>query len=274
MDGFSPVQKSLYILMGNGFSFSENESTQIANANLAQQYGGSCSIKCDNELSSGSIAIINSNVQGNVDITQSCSANGQCMITSSQNAASDVFFKAANSAAAGNAAGIFPSNNIDIAINKAYQDINQTITQTVNEKCDVSVNNNMSNVDIYAQNSNIGGSLVIGQNGVTNGNCNLSNQMQATALATGTIDNCAITGKKAKTCGGKGSGSILTYILYAVGIIVAFVVIMFVIRFIRGSGTKPGVTTGPSVTAAPAASPVSAAALPQGTVAPPVVVSR
>ena len=266
--------------MGNGFSFSENDSTQIANANLAQQYGGSCSVKCNNTLSSGSISVINSTVQGNVEITQACSANGQCMITSSENAASDVFFKAANSAAASNAASILPSNNIDIAINKAYQDINQNITQSVSQKCSTTSSNNLNDVSLFAENSNIGGNMIIGQTGTADGNCTLSNQMTATALATGTIDNCAISGKKAKVCGGKGGSGILTYVMYAVGIIIAFVVVMFVIHFIRGYMSK-GTTTstasaGKPITMtalpSPTASPAAAAALPAGSALPPPVV--
>jgi len=200
------------------------------------------------------------------------------MITSSQNASTDVFFKAANSAAASNASSIIPGGNIDIAINKAYQDINQTISQIVSEKCSTTVNNDMNNVSLFAQSSNIGGNMVIGQSGSSNGNCTLSNQMTATALATGTIDNCAISGKKAKECGGKGGSSILTYVLYGVGIIIAFAVIMFVIHFIRGYMTPDtkvvAAPAGAAVVApsAPRASPVASAALPQGAPPPPPVI--
>lgn len=219
-----------------GFSNTDNENTQIANANIAQQYSGTCQIRCDNKISGSSINIINSQVGGDVGIEQTCSVNGQCMFNNNQSALADIFFKAANSGNAQSVQNIWQGNLAAIAnvSNISYQNMNENIVQNINQKCDVESVNDISDSTIYAINSQIGGKVVIGQEGQATGNCTLMSGMNATAKAMGLSDNCAAAGKKAKkACGGKGGG-IGTYILYGIIGLVIFVAIMLVVRYFRG----------------------------------------
>jgi hypothetical protein len=218
-----------------GYDPTDNENTQISNATIAQQYSGTCQIRCDNIISGSSVNVINSQVGGDVGIEQVCSVNGQCMFNNNQQALADIFFKAANSANSQANSGLWNGTIFQWgpATNKSYQSIAETISQNINQECDVSSVNDINNSNVYAINSQIGGKVVIGQNGAASGNCTLQSGMNATAIATGLSDQCASAGKKAKkTCGGKSMG-IGSYILYGILGIVAFTVIMLIVRYFR-----------------------------------------
>lgn len=217
--------------MGIGSSRSYNESVQNASANITQQYSGTCQVSCVNTIDNTNIDIINSTIGGDVDITQTCSANGQCLFNNTMDATSDIMFKAANSSNAMNAgswlSGLF---NTDISENESIQNIQENITQAIDQECKVTSTNQMNNVDIFAANSYIGGNIAIGQYGSANGNCQLDSTMTASDYATGTIDNCATSGKKVKKkCGaGKGGIGITQIIIYLIVAVIVFVVIIVV----------------------------------------------
>lgn len=210
--------------MGLFLSSSKASSSQIANANIMQKYQGQCNITCDNELSGANIALINSS-SGGINVTQSCSVNGQCVMNNQQNALSDVFFKAKNSAAAGDILGVLA---LDISDTSSYQDINQNINQTVTQNCNISSINDMKNISIFAENSTIDGAIDISQTGKNTGGCVLKNIMKATERATGEVNNCSSSGKKAiKSCGGKGNFSWITIlVIIAVCILIFFGVVV------------------------------------------------
>lgn len=241
--------------MGLGYSKSSNVSEQSASANLTQQYSGTCQISCVNEIDNVNVDIINSTVEGDVSITQTCSANGQCLFNNNMDATSDIMFKAANSTNALDAgswlAGLF---NADISENESIQNMQQTITQAIDQQCNVTSTNQMNNVDIFAANSYIGGNISIGQYGSANGNCQLNSTMSAADYATGTIDNCATSGKKiAKKCSmGKNMNltQIIIYIIVAVVIFVVIIIISKLFGYYSNTSTSPSSTSSFSKVAA------------------------
>ena len=204
-----------------------SSSTQIANANITQQYSGTCKITCNNSINNADIQLVNSNA-GDIRVSQTCKVNGQCLMNSSAGALADVVFKAVNSAASSfNPSGGSSTNS--------YQEINENIQQYVNQKCEVSSSNSMNNISIFASGSYIPGGITIEQEGTAVGGCALSNVMSATAKATGISDNCAAAGKSAKKkgCSGK-SGGIGTLILYGIVAAVLFVGVMMIVKYMRG----------------------------------------
>ena len=219
--------------MGFGLSKSYNTSIQEAQADITQDYSGTCQISCNNEINNVDIDIVNSNVQGGINMSQTCTTNGTCLFNNTMNATSDVLFKASNSSNASDAGGWFAGvYNEDISSNKSYQSINQSINQLINQNCNVSSTNQINNVDIFAENSTIGGGINIGQNGVTNGNCQLTASMTASEYASGTIDNCSAAGKKSKKMCGKGKGkkSPLNFIITGVVLLFLFIIMVVVYR--------------------------------------------
>lgn len=211
-----------------------SSSIQVGNQNVTEQSVGTCNISCDNTMNNVGTNLINSNVAGDVGIFQNCSVNGQCVFNNSMTSITDLLFKAANAASSD------PLSSIGGSSTMSYQEINQNIQEYSSQKCSVSSSNDMNNVFIYSVGSQIGGNLEIGQNGQATGNCTLNNIMKANADATGIADNCAASGKSAKkkSCKGKGGG-IGTYILYFVVGIIAFTVIMMIIKFLRGGALPP-----------------------------------
>lgn len=224
--------------------FNDNSSSsytnQQYNSMLTQQYSGTCEVKCDNEINDVNMTFINSKIGGNIDITQTCSVNGQCIYNTSMDAINDAIFKAANNSNLSGPTGAVSGISINSISNTDIQDIQQTINQSISQVCSVSSTNQINNVDIFAENTDIGGNVVIDQSGNVVGSCSLTSGMQLAAYASGTIDNCSTTGKaaKKKSCGGKsgGKGSILIY----VGVFIVVVIVIGLIAKFAGSKTPPG----------------------------------
>lgn len=209
-----------------GGSISVSSSEQSASAVLSQQFSGSCDITCTNTASNVNIDIINSVIGGDVNLTQSCSVNANCMISGSSDATSDIMFKAANSTNAKNAANLFSGDlfNFDGSISQSRQDIKQKILQSTTETCKLASLNQLNDITILAANSNIGGSINVGQTGSTAGQCNLKNNLSAASIATAMATNTATSGKDKKGSK-KGGSAVLIGIFVVIGlIIVAYVV--------------------------------------------------
>jgi hypothetical protein len=212
-----------------GAAFSGNYNTQIASNNIVQTFSGSCDITCQNVMQGISSNIIQSNIGGSVEITQTCAVNGQCAFNVNQNALADTMFK--TNLASSSTGGILSWFTFSDSVNQSYQNINQSINQQISQKCKMDSINQMNNVQMYVVGSNIGGDVIIGQSGDTKGNCVMNAVMDATSLASGTADECAAAGKKGKkSCkgGGKSLGAML---IYGAGAIVLFVVIMMIYRY-------------------------------------------
>jgi len=185
--------------MGLSVSSANTSSEQSANVFMAQQFSGTCNVTCQNVLSGANITLVNSTVGGNIDISQTCSTDGMCLIGSTSDATSDVMFTAANSSNAGNAQSMWPGSiGISNANANSRQDIRQSIVQNTNEECNVSSINQMNNISIFAANSTIGGGISITQNASTQGQCQLTNSMSAAAYASGMATNDAKSGKDKK----------------------------------------------------------------------------
>ena len=201
-------------------------SSQEASATITQQYAGTCSVDCSNSISGVQIDVIDSIIGGGINLTQACSVDANCLYQTNQSSLTDVLFKAANSASA--AGGLLPG--LAGSNTASYQNINENILQSVTQQCGLTSSNDISNVDVYAQSSTIGGGINITQAGSATGSCTFDTIMNATELATATADNCSAAGKMAKkSCGGKGGG-IGSILLYGGIAIAAFVGIMLLYK--------------------------------------------
>lgn len=222
--------------MGN--SSSTSESIQTANEYLNQQFSGSCNVECQNIMSNVSIDLINTNLSGGINITQTCAADANCTIGSYTSAIADVMFKATNSSNASNPGWFKFEKSSSIS----QQSIVENINQSVNEECDISSLNVMNDVTVFAANSNISGGIAFQQQGSSTGTCALTNTMTAAAYASGIADNTSAAGKKANKLAKKQTKSAkllsLTYVI--IGIVVLVGVIMIAKAIISGmtSGDK------------------------------------
>jgi len=210
-----------------------SSSYQVANQNISEIVSNSCQITCDNTMNDVGMNNIGSNIK-NASIYQTCSVNGQCVMANSMKSVADLVFKAKNAASSDIWYSIFGSSTL------SYQEINQSIQQVAINKCKIGSSNDMNNVFMYNVNSQIG-NATIGQSSTVGGSCVINNILNTTASASGIADNCAASGKSAKkkkTCKGKGGG-IGTYILYFIVGMIAFTIVMMVIKFLRGNKLPP-----------------------------------
>ena len=197
-----------------GASTSKVNSTQEATVTTTQQFSGMCNITCQNVDKNVAVDLINTNLSGGIDITQTCSTDASCTIASANDSTADVLFKAANSANATSAASMswLDPGQFDSSSISSRQDIRMATNQAVTQSCNIGSYNEMDNISVFAANSNIGGSITIAQSGSANGQCALSNSMQAASAA-----SAAETSNTAS--GGKGKGHILMLIIVAVMIV-------------------------------------------------------
>ena len=224
-----------------GVSISKSESEQSAEVHITQQFSGNCQITCQNTLSNVVISIIDSTVGGSVTINQSCATNASCLIGSNMDATTDVLFKATNSANAKNTTELpwfLQGINFDYAESSSRQDIRQAITQTTNESCNISSYNQMNNISIFAANSTIGGDISISQNASTQGQCQLTNSMQAAAYASGQAQNTATSGKDKKGEKFSNKSGKLMVVTYLIIGIVVVVIVSIVGKIIAGHSKK------------------------------------
>lgn len=220
-------------------SFSKSTSFQQDNAQITQQYAGTCNVSCDNTITGVNIDLIDSILSGGINITQECSVDAQCLFNITQNSLADTLFKASNSSSA--AGGILPG--VSVSVNSSYQDISESILQSIQETCNINSSNDISNVSVYAQSSTIGGGVNITQQNSTNGSCTFNTLMTATEMATGTSDNCSASGKMAKkSCAGKGGG-VSSILVYGGVAVLLFIGVMMIYKAFRNSST-PGGTPG------------------------------
>lgn len=217
--------------MGGGISTSNSSSFQSAAAFLSQNSQESCNIVCQNVANDINIDIINSVIGGDINLTQSCSVNSSCLMSSASDATSDILTKASNSSNAKNAGGLF-NFSIDQANTMSRQQMKQTIIQATSQTCKMASLNQMNDITILAANSVIGGSINIGQTGSTSGQCQLQNNLSAAATATAMASNVSSSGKDKK---GEKKGS--SSVFYTIIGVIMFLVIIYVLAKMYTNGT-------------------------------------
>ncbi|HSA76060.1 MAG TPA: hypothetical protein VLE02_00825 [Nitrosarchaeum sp.] len=181
--------------MGISFSSVTNDTENISE--LVQRFNGSCDATCTNVIDNASIIIRNSKIGGDVRLTQTCSVNANCMMNSAMDANVDLLNKATNTAQAGAAWSLWTGNpfSFSFANISNTQKNRSTLYQSANEKCNFATLNQMNNVSILAENSDISGNVYFGQSGSTQGQCILNNAMNATVKSTTDANNTASSGK-------------------------------------------------------------------------------
>lgn len=221
-----------------GASSSTINNKQQAITDITQQFSGTCNVNCQNSMNDISIDIINTNLRGGINLSQSCSTDASCLSSSATDAASDALFTAANSTNAKNAASLFGGSilNFDSSKINNLQEIRNSLNSYTTEDCNISSYNQMDNISIFAANSTIGGDVAIQQNASTQGQCKLNNSMSAAAYSSGHAQNQATSGKdkKGQKFGSKfgnksGKFRMLWYILL---IIVGLVVLGIVAKMV------------------------------------------
>ena len=223
-----------------GSSTSKVSSEQSAQAYLTQQFSSSCDVSCSNAINNATFDFINSTLTGGLKLSQTCSANANCLSNNNMDATANVMLKAGNSSNAKNASNVFTGSigNIDKSEINSASSIKEAINQSANETCNISSLNEMNNISVLAVNSDISGGIEIDQSGSATGSCQLNNTMTAAAYATGLAQNAAQSGKdkKGQKFGDKsGKARMWMYVILAA---VVIIIVFIVAKVISGGSAK------------------------------------
>lgn len=229
-----------------GGSSSSTYSESVANAEIAQNYSGSCNITCNNDISNVNIDIINSKVVGGINFTQECTVDAQCLFSSTMSATADLFQKASNSSNAKDADASWATPpNFTSASSVSRLEINESIIQATNQQCDATSANDINNVNIIAQNSELDGGINIGQVGNSKASCTMNAAFTALASGSQTSTDVAESGKdkKGEKKGDKGSFmSVITTLVIVLGVFITVIVVVRTIfpnKLTCGGGMSP-----------------------------------
>lgn len=222
-----------------GISYSTAQSTAQVDQSTVQQFAGVCDFKCDNSISGVNVDLVNTYLQGGLKITQQCSTDATCSVSTNINALSDIVAKA-NTSTNAKDTGIF-SGIADVANSSSKVKINNYLSQQVYDECKVSSVNDARNIQIFAANSTITGGIEIGQVGQTKGNCAFNTIMSAVQTSTGTATASAVSGKdkKGEKCGScSGAQMVITYIVIGIVVLISLGVIAWIIKSWVGSRSE------------------------------------
>ena len=224
--------------MGSAQSQSSSASLSVTN-DVLQAANSSCSISC-NQSQDGNTIIISNSTTGNISFSQTCSIVGSnCTIKAYLDANLDTVLSSMQKQSTVSAKG-FP----DIGFNYSDQStsvsesVKNSITQLINNNCQVSTNQSFNNNYVYVSGSTTG-SLTFAQ----------SSQIQNSDCILDTISK-AVASTKESASTDQSSADIGTLALLAlvVGAIVMIIVLIFVFtiatKAIGGMGSKISSTMG------------------------------
>ena len=219
----------------SGISVTTNtaKSIQHANSTIAQQFTGICNIQCIAITDNASVVIIDSNVEGGITINNECSLDATCGINSTMTSTNEAAFEYFGVQGGADLTPGFLAvtySAVGVTTNNVYteQKINLSTTQTVYQECNLISEASLSNVTIFAQNSNITGGITINNSASTGGGCTLDSSLGANSAATGLTQSKqhGNTTKAAKKGDGKNKTALWTWIIIITGvIIIAYMII-------------------------------------------------
>jgi hypothetical protein len=234
-----------------GPSISTAKSSVEVDSTVINQYSGTCDFECDNSIQDVYVDLVNVDLQGGLTITQQCSVDGTCSISTSIDSLVDTAAKATSSTNAkdtGLLQGI-----LDKASSESKVKISDYLQNQVYDTCKVASTNDIRNLAIFAANSKIQGGILISQAGNVVGNCTFQTVIKNVQKATGDANASATSGKdkKGEKCGSCSNiGIAVAYIVVGVVVIVLLGGVAYgIYRFSnRSSGAGTGSSTTPSVT--------------------------
>ncbi len=218
--------------MGSAQSQSSSASLSVANS-ILQAANNTCSLSC-NESQDGNTIIISGSTTGNISFSQTCSIVGSnCTIKSYLDANLQDVLSAMLQQSTVSATG-FP----DIGFNYSDQStsvsesVSNSITQLVNNMCQVSTNQTFDNNYVYVTDSTTGNLSFAQSSNITNSDCIMDTISKAVASTT----------ESAKTDQSSSDIGTLALIAIIVGAIVMIIVLIFVFsiggKVISGIGSS------------------------------------
>ena len=207
------------------------ESAQILQNSILQDSKETCIANCTNYNGGGTIIINGTSIAGNVDIVQQCSATTSCVMNQQltsqvQNIVSAIAEQ--DSKAEQSFLNFTINTQADVTNTRQY--VRNTVTQILDSACQASSRNIQIDNLVVLEQDNIGGNLILGQEGSATANCVMNN------LAKQVIFNQAQTQSNQDET--VTSSLVVALIAIAVVVVVLILVIVVVYRATKKDGSK------------------------------------
>jgi hypothetical protein len=167
--------------MGNNHSQSTSLSLSVTN-DILQAANSTCSISC-NQSQDGNTIIIDGSTTGDISFSQTCSIVGSnCTIKAYLDANLDTVLEAMAEQTSVSAAGFpgigFNSDDQSVSI---QENVRNSITQLINNNCQISSNQSFKNNYVYVTGSSTGDLTFAQSSEITNSDCILDTIAKAVA---------------------------------------------------------------------------------------------
>ena len=184
--------------MGASVNTAVNNSTQTSVNNAFQTASSICNVDCREDVDNVNITANASSI-GGVTISQVCTPEALCTMRTSLDAISDQQLQAQQNAqaTAAGGGGILGSGVFAWAVNTTVNNTNQTLenstTQVINNVCNASAEEYISNVNITATNGGTIGQVLLSQAASPKAACAISATASARSSQKETSDQVAIS---------------------------------------------------------------------------------
>lgn len=182
-----------------------------------QSSQNACTATCENTFANNTVIISGTTIGGNVDLSLKCSAEALCSEDNSIDASVKNILRNAVEQQASTSG--FPARLLDANLNTAEltNRVKTSLSQFLSNSCTATATNLFENNLIYLTNSQIGGSLILSQEGNARANCSQTNA--AKLSVTNDLSNKATqTAKSTGLFGGIGGAVMLIIAIAIVGI--------------------------------------------------------
>lgn len=224
--------------MGSAQSQSSSASLSVTN-DVLQAANSTCSISC-NQSQDGNTIIISNSTTGNISFSQTCSIVGSnCTIKAYLDANLDTVLSSMQKQTTVSAKG-FPDIGFSYSdqSTSVSESVKNSITQLINNNCQVSTNQSFDNNYVYVSGSTTGNLTFAQSSDIKNSDCILDTLAKAVAS----------TKETAATDQTSADVGTLALLALVVGAIVMIIVLIFVFtiatKAIGGMGSKISTTMG------------------------------
>ena len=209
--------------MGIAASASVSTVVQRAVTTTYQRAQNLCTANCS-QLISGNVIVLDNTTAGDITFTQRCEADASCYMENSLDALVEAFQEAETVADAKPA--FFPGIQVNVSVASTVQEINNELTQIMENLCTADVDQNLQENIVYATDSDVG-NIGFLQEGNASASCVMENVGRLTA-------QMRQDGSATAASGGSYAGIIGAVIT----VVIIIVIIYAIVQFNKNKSTK------------------------------------
>ncbi|MBL4662036.1 MAG: hypothetical protein JKY22_00345 [Flavobacteriaceae bacterium] len=153
-----------------------SKSTQELQNDILQVTEENCHAKCTNYDGGGTVIIDGTNIKGDLDIVQQCTASASCTMNQTlQSQVEDIMSSISKQSQKSEQSFINFTISNQADVSEIKQNITNSITQIMQSSCQATSDNIQKDNIVILRNDTVGGDFTLGQKGSASSNCILNN---------------------------------------------------------------------------------------------------